>query len=403
MQEIIARRVNYLNGNGLNWLTSEDYILFTKICLELLRERNAIEVPEGVSSLRNNHEKRGNLVILGGDNVTSPKDTIQFAGTSISTTENKRSAFVRKYAKKVHGITLSQEGTLKILQDIFLFTAQYLDGFFRGEGYLVGTKERFRLNKDIWTICPHSNDDIIYRCDACGCETHLYTNGVCTTTKCEGSMVKTTFTEARNKDRYYKAVYQEDALPLDIQEHTAQLSSKRAREIQADFIKGNVNVLSCTTTFELGVDVGDLRAVFMRNIPPTTANYTQRAGRVGRRAGKPGYAITFARLRPHDIAHFNDPAKIIAGETRVPMCYLDNAAIAVRHVFAVAMSEFFRYAHEVLNKDFSHDYNDFMDLSSAEPNGLKELQTYLASRPNRHTIADRTNLPKIFQSQMKIE
>ena len=65
-------------------------------------------------------------------------------------------------------------------------------------------------------------------------------------------MVKTTFTEARNKDRYYKAVYQEDALPLDIQEHTAQLSSKRAREIQADFIKGNVNVLSCTTTFELG-------------------------------------------------------------------------------------------------------------------------------------------------------
>ena len=263
----------------------------------------------------------------------------------------------------MHGITLSQEGTLKILQDIFLFTAQYLDGFFRGEGYLVGTKERFRLNKDIWTICPH-------------------TNGVCTTTKCEGSMVKTTFTEARNKDRYYKAVYQEDALPLDIQEHTAQLSSKRAREIQADFIKGNVNVLSCTTTFELGVDVGDLRAVFMRNIPPTTANYTQRAGRVGRRAGKPGYAITFARLRPHDIAHFNDPAKIIAGETRVPMCYLDNAAIAVRHVFAVAMSEFFRYAHEVLNKDFSHDYNDFMDLSSAEPNGLKELQSYLASRPN---------------------
>ena len=103
VQEIIARRVNYLNGNGLNWLTSEDYILFTKVCLELLRERNAIEVPEGVSSLRNNHEKRGNLVILGGDNVTSPKDTIQFAGTSISTTENKRSAFVRKYAKKVHG------------------------------------------------------------------------------------------------------------------------------------------------------------------------------------------------------------------------------------------------------------------------------------------------------------
>ena len=385
VQGLIAKRVGQLNADGIAWLTADDYALLAKVCLELLRERNVIEVPEGVPDLRSNHEKRGNLVILGGESSSKSKDVVQFAGTSTSTTENKRSAFVRKYARKTYGIELSRASSLKILQDIFVFMTQYLGGFFKGEEFLVGpretVKEKFRLNKDIWTMYPHADDDVIFRCDACGCETHLDTHGVCTTTKCDGAMERMTFAEARNKDRFYKAVYQEEALPLDIQEHTAQLSSKKAREIQSDFIKGDVNVLSCTTTFELGVDVGDLRAIFMRNVPPTTANYTQRAGRVGRRAGKPGYAITFARLRPHDIAHFDDPAKIIAGDTRVPMCYLDNDAIAIRHVFAVAMSEFFRHASQSLGKDYSHDYNDFMDLSVEEPNGLRELRNYLACQP----------------------
>lgn len=381
VQSLVQKRASILNADGISWITSEDYSLFAKVCLELLRERNAIEVPEGVSVLRNNHEKRGNLVILGGESSSSPKDVVQFAGSPTGGTENKRSAFIRKYAKRIYGLDVSRGSACKILQDIFMFMTQYLESYFKGEGFLVGQKEKFRLSKDIWTMHPHSDDDIVYRCNACGCETHLDTHGVCTTTKCSGEMVEMTFAQARSKDRYYKSAYQEEALPLNIQEHTAQLSSKKAREIQSEFIKGEVNVLSCTTTFELGVDVGDLRAIFMRNVPPTTANYTQRAGRVGRRAGKPGYAITFARLRPHDIAYFNDPAKIVSGETRVPMCYLDNDAIALRHVFAVALSEFFRYARKDLGVDYSHYYNDFMELSVEEPAGLEKLREYLASRP----------------------
>lgn len=380
-KELVARQVDILNTDGATWLSCEDYILFARTCLELLREKNVIEVPEGVPELRNNHEKRGNLVVLESDSSAS-KDIVQFAGDAVRGTENKRSAFIRKYVKRVYGIELTREDVRPILQSLFQFMGEYLScKLFRGEGYLIDSREHFRLGRDIWTMYPHSNDDIVYRCDACGCETHLDTHGVCMTTKCNGTMVKMSFAEARGKDRYYKTVYQDEALPLKIEEHTAQLSSKKAREIQSDFIKGDVNVLSCTTTFELGVDVGDLRAIFMRNVPPSTANYTQRAGRVGRRAGKPGYAITFARLRPHDVAYFEDPAKIIGGNTRVPMCYLNNDAIAIRHVFAVAMSEFFRYASRSLGKDYSHGYNDFMDLSKSEPEGLEDLRRFLASRP----------------------
>lgn len=378
---LVERQVDRLNADGAAWLSCEDYILFARTCLELLREKNVIEVPEGVPELRNNHEKRGNLVVLEGGGSAS-KDIAQFAGDAVRGTENKRSAFIRKYVKRVHGIELTREDVRPILQSLFQFMGEYLScKLFRDEGYLIDSREHFRLGRDIWTMYPHSNDDIVYRCNACGCETHLDTHGVCMTTKCNGTMVKMSFAEARDKDRFYKTVYQDEALPLDIEEHTAQLSSKKAREIQSEFIKGNVNVLSCTTTFELGVDVGDLRAIFMRNVPPSTANYTQRAGRVGRRAGKPGYAITFARLRPHDVAYFEDPAKIIGGNTRVPMCYLNNDAIAIRHVFAVAMSEFFRYASRSLGKDYSHGYNDFLDLSKSEPEGLEDLRSFLASRP----------------------
>ena len=380
-KKLVARQVDILNADGVTWLSCEDYILFVRTCLELLREKNVIEVPEGVPELRNNHEKRGNLVVLERGSSAS-RDLVYFAGDAVRGTENKRSAFIRKYVKRVHGIELTREDVRPILQSLFQFMGEYLScRLFKGEGYLIDSPEHFRLSRDIWTMYPHSNDDIVYRCDACGCETHLDTRGVCTTTKCNGTMVKMSFAEAKNKDRFYKTVYQDEALPLDIEEHTAQLSSKKAREIQSEFIKGNVNVLSCTTTFELGVDVGDLRAIFMRNVPPSTANYTQRAGRVGRRAGKPGYAITFARLRPHDVAYFEDPAKIIGGNTRVPMCYLNNDAIAIRHVFAVAMSEFFRYASRSLGKDYSHGYNDFMDLSKSEPEGLEDLRRFLASRP----------------------
>ncbi|MBR0405266.1 MAG: DEAD/DEAH box helicase [Eggerthellaceae bacterium] len=383
VQKVVQKAIDQLSGSSFSWLSADDYVTLVKVCLELLRERNVIEVPEGVDQMRNNHEKRGNLVILGGESVSASKDVVQFAGSSTSATENKRSSFVRKYARRVHGVELGRGDSLRLLQSVFKFITQYLDGYFKGKGYLVGTKESFRLSKDLWRLYPHRDDDVVYRCDACGCETHLDANGVCTTSKCEGTMQRMTFAEAKDKDRFYKVVYQEEALPLDIEEHTAQLSSKKAREIQSAFIKGEVNVLSCTTTFELGVDVGDLRAIFMRNVPPSTANYTQRAGRVGRRAGMPGYAITFARLRPHDIAHFEDPSKIISGSTCVPMCYLDNEAIAIRHVFAVAMSEFFRMESGEKGRDYSHKYNDFMDLSAEEPIGLSELRDYLASKPER--------------------
>ncbi|MEG3066459.1 MAG: hypothetical protein RQM89_11270 [Acetomicrobium sp.] len=56
------------------------------------------------------------------------------------------------------------------------------------------------------------------------------------------------------------------------------LIREKAREFQREFKKGNIHVLSCSTTFELGVDLGDLDTIFLRAVPPEAFNYAQRVG-----------------------------------------------------------------------------------------------------------------------------
>ena len=130
--------------------------------------------------------------------------------------------------------------------------------------------------------------------------------------------------------------------PMLAQEHTAQLSTEYAAEVQTKFVKGEINVLSCSTTFELGVDVGELETVFMKNVPPTPANYAQRAGRAGRRTDSTAYALTFARLASHDISQFRQPQRMISGVVKPPSFDVNNCKIAKRHVYACAFAQFWR-------------------------------------------------------------
>ena len=83
---------------------------------------------------------------------------------------------------------------------------------------------------------------------------------------------------------YYSLIKNFVTVDMDSKEHTGQLSSKHAASVQNDFINGKINTLSASTTFELGIDVGEVQSVFMRNIL-APSNYVQRAGRAGRRIG----------------------------------------------------------------------------------------------------------------------
>jgi len=124
-------------------------------------------------------------------------------------------------------------------------------------------------------------------------------------------------------------------------EHSAQQPSRRLRRYEDDFKAGKINVLNCSTTMEMGVDIGSVSSVMMTNVPPSIANYRQRVGRAGRRGQGFSTALTYARDTPLDRETFRDPLAYLARRIEAPRVSLDSRRIAQRHVNALLLASWF--------------------------------------------------------------
>ena len=125
------------------------------------------------------------------------------------------------------------------------------------------------------------------------------------------------------------------------EEHSAQLDPRENRRLQDLFRAGLRNILSATTTLELGIDIGGLAAVFLGNVPPGKANYLQRAGRAGRRSDGSAAVVTYARTRPYDQEVFRRFGDFLDRPLRKPTVFLDRERLPRRHFHAWLLGEFF--------------------------------------------------------------
>ncbi|MBR8842152.1 DEAD/DEAH box helicase [Pseudoalteromonas sp. JC3] len=125
-------------------------------------------------------------------------------------------------------------------------------------------------------------------------------------------------------------------------EHSAQQSAKRLSNYERDFKIGKVNVLNCSTTMEMGVDIGGISAVVMNNVPPHPANYLQRAGRAGRSKESRAISYTLCKNNPHDNEVFSEPSWPFITAIPAPQISLDSKRLVQRHVNSLLLSIFLR-------------------------------------------------------------
>jgi DEAD/DEAH box helicase domain-containing protein len=164
---------------------------------------------------------------------------------------------------------------------------------------------------------------------------------LCTTYRCRRSRWLALDDDAARSHDYYHRVFTSGAVQrIFAAEHTGLLERETRELLEQAFRRGALpdapNLLACTPTLEMGIDIGDLSAVMLSSVPPTAASYQQRVGRAGRKSGN-ALVMTMARHHPHDLHFHAQPEQMMAGEVDPPGCFLDAPQMLMRHVTAHAL------------------------------------------------------------------
>lgn len=419
MQELIAwdRRIS-LEGLGLirfrlvqpeGWtapavlqappwnLTPEQVWQLMELLIDTLRQQGAVTYPEQVDPRDETFAPRNRPLYIRQEKAEAKKGIFAWIPTR---GDNRRLNLLFKLLGRIS--SLSEEARKKAAQEALSGIWRHLtDSVWRDHmpaENLQRSGTVYRLSHLFWELVPEAT---CYRCSRCHNVSYINLAGICPSYQCEGRLEPFQPDASEWDENHYRYLYQHlKPIPFSASEHTAQWASKTASQKQQEFVDGKINALSCSTTFELGVDVGELQAVLMRNMPPTTANYVQRAGRAGRRTDAAAFALTYAQRRSHDLTHYAAPQGIVAGQIHPPIVVVANEKIVRRHMHSVLFAAFFRWADHQHNRRF-RNVADFFERNSA-PTGPDLLRQYLADRPPSLRKALERIVPDNLQAELQL-
>lgn len=229
-----------------------------------------------------------------------------------------------------------------------------------------------------------NEDPVLKVCPKCGRVFHWEKLNLCTNHRCR---------ELKAEDQsqnYYRQLFITNPTELayaHAKEHSGQVPGEERKQIEDEFKEPNkpLNVLVCTPTMELGIDIGDLSAIFMRNVPPDPSHYAQRAGRAGRK-GQPSMIITFCGTGyargPHDQHFYQFPERIVAGRIVPPRFLLDNDALIKRHINSLIL--------ETIRSKLPTKIEEIIQITESEelplemfPDFAKDLENQLKANKDR--------------------
>ncbi|WP_395095204.1 DEAD/DEAH box helicase [Armatimonas sp.] len=272
-------------------------------------------IPKGLKLEKGSNTEKHLTYWLGSSGDTVVRQAVRGWGVP----KDDQEEFIRQLWQ-----TLSTE--LKLLKPVTLAGA-------KGNA-LPNCPGAYQIDADQLLLAPSVG---VWRCKKCRrAQVRPTPEDKCMAWRCDGTLAF----EGENPDHYDLGMLDGGVRMLRPKEHSAQVPHKDREKIESQFKAETgeaINTLVCTPTLELGVDIGALDTVLMRNVPPLPANYWQRAGRAGRRH-RMAVNLTYARTTSHDLAYFTEPLKMLEGRVEPPRFNLRNELMVAKHVHATVFT-----------------------------------------------------------------
>jgi DEAD/DEAH box helicase domain-containing protein len=325
---------------GLRELDRVTLAAFLEGIIQQLKNKGGVDHPDLSKYL----ESKGNYYLLGnkagglhrpavGHSSRIPVFLISEPGTRFATLGPKtwHEAWLKKCLGPVDG------NASKLTTDIYRHVLRELVAGGALFEMMVGHARVWGLRRAALQV---TREVVQLRCERCSQALSASPAGAarllgapCSGPACQGRMIV-----AADTQDYYHRMYQAgDTERVFTAEHTGLLSGAARENVERGFLQHDLpadpNLLSCTPTLEMGINIGDLSSLAMCSVPPKPSNYLQRAGRAGRVDGN-AFILAVANGRPHDLFFFVEPEEMIQGVVETPGCFLNASAVLERQFTA---------------------------------------------------------------------